>query len=69
MFGCPSSIKRKYLIDISLLFAGLNFRQAIFASPYKDWEAPTGGYLLTGCLASGRAAGLGTKAWLDAAST
>jgi len=39
------------------------------AGEMLDWEAPTGGYLLTGCLASGRAAGLGAKAWLDAAST
>jgi hypothetical protein len=29
-----------------------------------DWEAPTGGYLLTGCLATGRAAGQGAAAWL-----
>ncbi len=29
-----------------------------------DWEAPTGGYLLTACLASGRAAGLGMVEWL-----
>jgi predicted flavoprotein YhiN len=29
-----------------------------------DWEAPTGGYLLTACLATGRAAGLGAAAWL-----
>jgi len=29
-----------------------------------DWEAPTGGYLLTACFASGRAAGLGVLAWL-----
>jgi predicted flavoprotein YhiN len=29
-----------------------------------DWEAPTGGYLLTGCFASGRAAGLGIVQWL-----
>jgi uncharacterized flavoprotein (TIGR03862 family) len=29
-----------------------------------DWEAPTGGYLLTACFASGRAAGLGALAWL-----
>ncbi|MFW9085419.1 TIGR03862 family flavoprotein [Pseudomonas sp. P2758] len=29
-----------------------------------DWEAPTGGYLLTGCFASGRAAGLGMLEWL-----
>lgn len=29
-----------------------------------DWEAPTGGYLLTACFASGRAAGLGVARWL-----
>jgi len=29
-----------------------------------DWEAPTGGYLLTGCLASGLAAGEGAAQWL-----
>lgn len=28
-----------------------------------DWEAPTGGYLLTACFATGRAAGLGAVAW------
>jgi uncharacterized flavoprotein (TIGR03862 family) len=31
-----------------------------------DWEAPTGGYLLTACFASGRAAGRGALAWLEA---
>jgi uncharacterized flavoprotein (TIGR03862 family) len=29
-----------------------------------DWEAPTGGYLLTACFASGRAAAQGALAWL-----
>ena len=29
-----------------------------------DWEAPTGGYLLTACFASGRAAGRDVLAWL-----
>lgn len=29
-----------------------------------DWEAPTGGYLLSACLASGRHAGLGALNWL-----
>ncbi|MES2298194.1 MAG: TIGR03862 family flavoprotein [Pseudomonadota bacterium] len=29
-----------------------------------DWEAPTGGYLLTACFASGRAAARGVLAWL-----
>ena len=28
------------------------------AGEMLDWEAPTGGYLLTACLATGRAAGL-----------
>ncbi|MFN8612358.1 MAG: TIGR03862 family flavoprotein [Vulcanimicrobiota bacterium] len=30
-----------------------------------DWEAPTGGYLLTACLASGRLAGQAAAAWLS----
>jgi uncharacterized flavoprotein (TIGR03862 family) len=30
-----------------------------------DWEAPTGGYLLTACFASGRAAARGVLRWLD----
>ena len=34
------------------------------AGEMLDWEAPTGGYLLTGCFASGRAAGLGMLQWL-----
>ncbi len=35
------------------------------AGEMLDWEAPTGGYLLTACLASGRAAGLGAARWLE----
>lgn len=34
------------------------------AGEMLDWEAPTGGYLLTGCIATGRAAGLGALSWL-----
>jgi predicted flavoprotein YhiN len=34
------------------------------AGEMLDWEAPTGGYLLTACFASGHAAGLGVLAWL-----
>jgi uncharacterized flavoprotein (TIGR03862 family) len=34
------------------------------AGEMLDWEAPTGGYLLTACLASGRVAGLGLLNWL-----
>ena len=36
------------------------------AGEMLDWEAPTGGYLLTACFASGRAAAMGVSAWLDA---
>ncbi|MBA2251271.1 MAG: TIGR03862 family flavoprotein [Nitrospirales bacterium] len=36
------------------------------AGEMLDWEAPTGGYLLTACFASGRAAGAGSVAWLKA---
>lgn len=36
------------------------------AGEMLDWEAPTGGYLLTGCFASGRAAGVGVLSWLTA---
>ncbi len=34
------------------------------AGEMLDWEAPTGGYLLSGCFASGHAAGRGVLAWL-----
>jgi uncharacterized flavoprotein (TIGR03862 family) len=34
------------------------------AGEMLDWEAPTGGYLLTACLSTGRAAGLGVVDWL-----
>jgi uncharacterized flavoprotein (TIGR03862 family) len=34
------------------------------AGEMLDWEAPTGGYLLTACFASGLAAGRGVSAWL-----
>jgi uncharacterized flavoprotein (TIGR03862 family) len=34
------------------------------AGEMLDWEAPTGGYLLTACFATGRAAGLGMIEWL-----
>lgn len=33
------------------------------AGEMLDWEAPTGGYLLSGCFATGRAAGLGAAKW------
>jgi len=35
------------------------------AGEMLDWEAPTGGYLLTACFAGGRVAGEGVLAWLQ----
>lgn len=37
-----------------------------FAGEMLDWEAPTGGYLLNACFASGLRAGRGAVAWLQA---
>jgi len=39
------------------------------AGEMLDWEAPTGGYLLTACFASGRAAGAGALSWLQRAKS
>jgi uncharacterized flavoprotein (TIGR03862 family) len=38
------------------------------AGEMLDWEAPTGGYLLTACFASGVCAGRAALAWLDCAA-
>lgn len=38
---------------------------AFCAGEMLDWEAPTGGYLLTACLSSGWIAGHGVLRWLD----
>jgi predicted flavoprotein YhiN len=35
------------------------------AGEMLDWEAPTGGYLITACMASGAAAGQGILKWLN----
>lgn len=35
------------------------------AGEMLDWEAPTGGYLLTACFATGMCAGLGALEWLN----
>ena len=49
------------------LDAGLMVRRQpglFMAGEMLDWEAPTGGYLLTACFASGRAAAHGVLDWL-----
>ncbi|MET0514282.1 MAG: TIGR03862 family flavoprotein [Nitrospiraceae bacterium] len=54
-----------------IVFEALDERLMVRALPglfcageMLDWEAPTGGYLLTACLASGRAAGAGAASFL-----
>jgi hypothetical protein len=43
----------------------LKSRAGVFcAGEMLDWEAPTGGYLITGCLATGRRAALGAARFL-----
>jgi uncharacterized flavoprotein (TIGR03862 family) len=44
----------------------LHDREGVFcAGEMLDWDAPTGGYLITACLATGRTAGLGALAYLN----
>ncbi|MDU8912915.1 TIGR03862 family flavoprotein [Aestuariicoccus sp. MJ-SS9] len=56
-------------VPFAELDAGLMLtkRPGIFcAGEMLDWEAPTGGYLLTACLATGLWAGRHAAAWMDA---
>jgi uncharacterized flavoprotein (TIGR03862 family) len=55
---------RRDALGPGLMLAGL---PGVFcAGEMLDWEAPTGGYLLTACMATGRQAGLDALAWLAA---
>lgn len=50
-------------VDAALM---IKSRPGVFvAGEMLDWDAPTGGYLLTACLASGRVAAQGVIAWGD----
>ena len=72
----PLVLKRPRPIDEAISTAGgvkfealdgtmLRALPGVFvAGEMVDWEAPTGGYLLTACFASGRAAARDTLAWL-----
>ncbi|MBE0672771.1 MAG: TIGR03862 family flavoprotein [Anaerolineales bacterium] len=42
-----------------------NFPGVFCAGEMLDWEAPTGGYLITACMGSGRWAGNGAMKWLE----
>ena len=50
-------------LDDALMLRGLP--GAFCAGEMLDWEAPTGGYLLTACFASGLRAGRGVIDWLQ----
>ncbi|OAN50565.1 NAD(FAD)-utilizing dehydrogenase [Paramagnetospirillum marisnigri] len=51
-------------LDHNLMIKGM---PGVFvAGEMLDWEAPTGGYLLTGCFATGRRAGLGAASTMMA---
>jgi len=51
-------------LDATLMLT--DFPGVFCAGEMLDWEAPTGGYLLTACFASGYAAGTGAANWLAA---
>ena len=75
--GLPITVTAPRPLDEAISTAGgvcfesLDTRLMLTAMPgvfcageMLDWEAPTGGYLITACLATGLAAGLGAAAWL-----
>jgi len=51
----------KTAVDDGLMLRALT--GVFVAGEMLDWEAPTGGYLITGCLATGRWAGRHAAAW------
>ena len=66
-FGLARAISTAGGIALEELDARLMLRHrpgVFIAGEMLDWEAPTGGYLLQGCLATGRAAGQGVIDWL-----
>ncbi|MFJ3057858.1 TIGR03862 family flavoprotein [Herbaspirillum sp. NPDC087042] len=74
----PLTVRRPRPIDEAISTAGgvsfealddalmLRALPGVFcAGEMLDWEAPTGGYLLTACFATGHAAGTGAWQWLN----
>ena len=60
--SCAGGIKREMLTEQ----LQLKSHPAVFcAGEMLDWDAPTGGYLLTACFATGRAAGEGAHQFLS----
>lgn len=67
----PEHVLSEVLRPGGVLFEALDARYMVRALPgvfavgeMLDWEAPTGGYLLTACLAQGAWAGAGVVDWL-----
>lgn len=74
--SCPLHLTRTRPMDEAISVAGgiraaalndalmLQAHRGVFAAgEMLDWEAPTGGYLLTACLATGRHAGAAAAQW------
>lgn len=79
--ACPITLRSPRPLDEAISSAGgvrldaLNahgqlhaMKQVFAAGEMLDWEAPTGGYLLTACMASGRSAGRAVAAFLGHAA-
>ncbi|MDX1292016.1 MAG: TIGR03862 family flavoprotein [Hyphomonas sp.] len=69
--GLPFPMDEAISTDGGVAFTALDGQIMVTSRPglfcageMLDWDAPTGGYLLTACLATGRAAGLGAVRWL-----
>jgi len=75
--GVPIRLTAPFALDRAISTAGgialaeideglmLTKRPGVFVcGEMLDWEAPTGGYLLQGCMATGAAAARGVMAWL-----
>lgn len=61
--SCAGGVRREMLTE----HLQLKSHPSVFcAGEMLDWDAPTGGYLLTACFATGRAAGEGTYHFLTA---
>ena len=67
-FGDAAQIYVAYAAVILAPIAGfmlIRVPGVFVAGEMLDWEAPTGGYLLTACLATGRAAARGVISFLE----
>ncbi|WP_347456024.1 TIGR03862 family flavoprotein [Acinetobacter sp. ANC 7454] len=61
VISCAGGVKREALTEQLQLISNPH---VFLCGEMLDWDAPTGGYLLTACMATGRAAGEGVVAYL-----